>query len=217
MTVSSAPAAVAPQISFNGQVVPRFILSSGGAGSAGGGSGSQLGGFGHREQLALVPVAAMLFYGMIADESSLAPDLRYSRDGGEDALTYGGRAEYAGEGWGSYVSVLSGSGDAVYETGGRYDGGWWQASYQTRETKVSGDYELGLSAEWTSGLWEVRPHADAGFAYEDDLSWRSWSSLRLDAAWRSHGWTVRPRASLGLSSNASFASPRLRLDIERKF
>lgn len=172
--------------------------------------------------LPIIPAVAIVSYGIIAQSYALQPALGYGNESGGsgETWTYGGRINYRGENWTSYVSASGESAESgiVYETGGRYEGRFWGASYASRETSKTGEYNFGVRTGWKPGMWEARPNLQASLAYEAETgAWMSSSALGVDILWVAHKWQVKQNTGIAWEAEDDLSEPRIRLDIERIF
>lgn len=203
------------QITFNNAAVGRLSSSPPSGGDASSSGGESGGG----AIFALVPLALAAYYWAVSDDSSLIPEFGYRQENGEDIWKYGGRIEYRGEGWRSYVAAdAEGESERMtYKSGGRYEGSFWAASYSSRETGLAGDYDFALSAEWDAGVWRMTPGWRMKFSHEAGDLWESSGMLSMDALWNANKWTARTQAGFAWNFDAGGFAPRLQMNVRREF
>lgn len=169
----------------------------------------------------VAPAIVGLYFFLHSIPHAAFPEFNFSGDGRDEAWLYGGRIEYAGKNWNAYASASGRSEESgpVYETGGRFSDGFWDASYRTKETGASREYELSLGGGWNPGIWEIRPAWSAELLHDaEEGAWNSSSSLGVGMNWVAHKWRMRQDAGFAWNSDASArAAPKMRIDVERSF
>ena len=143
--------------------------------------------------------------GYAEDAWTFTPRYDISNESGFSANA-GGRWDLHKDEWHLYFSGDgSTNGKFNYQSGGSYTADFWTAEFSESVSGKTADYDLSLSSDFGSGIWNISPTYRLHSEYADN-EFDTQNSLNLESEFRYNNWEIRPTAGFNWREFGEFAN-----------
>ena len=194
----------------------------------GGGGGSGSGGGGDRGEVVL-GVGAAAFVGLAVyglwdgnpNAFTFSPEHSFSLNEKTAAYSYGSRLDFAQDEWTAYWGATRAHRGGVaqewrYFTGMTYGGELWSASFDAVNYNDETSADMGLSANYASGIWRWHGGVNADYSIDKLGEKDAAAYFNAGAVLDYNGWQLKPAANLYWREGKNFGDDAsFRIELRR--